>query len=97
MADNDASSDVMKEIIFPIRQDGIKTKGYSSISYLVCSTRIAGMPYPGTKNCWSCNYARPNLIEKFFPKDDIPMSSDDNVGDGSTETLIALDAQDGSD
>ena len=97
MADNDANADAMKEIIFPIRQDGLRTPGYSCASYLVCSTRIAGMPYPGTKNCWSCNYARPNLIEKFFPKDDIPMSSDDNVGDGSTETLIALDAQDGSD
>lgn len=77
MADNDQNADVMKEIIFPIRQDGVKTQGYSSISYLVCSTRIAGMPYPGTKNCWSCNYARPNLIEKFFPNDDIPMLNDE--------------------
>ena len=97
MADNDENADVMKEIIFPIRQDGIKSPNYSSVSYLVCSTRIGGMPYSGTKNCWSCNYARPNLIEKFFPKDDIPMSSDDNVGDGSEETIIALDALDGSD
>ena len=97
MADNDADADVMKEIIFPIRQDGLTTPNYSSVSYLVCSTRIVGMPYPGTKNCWSCNYARPNLIEKFFPNDDIPMSTDDNVGDGSEETIIALDAQDGSD
>ena len=97
MADNDRNADAMKEIIFPIRQDGIKTQGFSCASYLVCSTRIAGMPYAATKNCWSCNYARPNLIEKFFPKGDIPMSSDDNVGDGSTEALIALDAQDGSD
>jgi hypothetical protein len=55
------------------------------------------MPYTGTKNRWSCNYARPNLIEKFFPNDDIPMSSDDNVGDGSEEAVIALDAQDGTD
>ena len=97
MADNDANSDVMKEIIFPIRQDGIKTPGYSSISYLVCSTRIVGMPYAGTKNCWSCNYARPNLIEKFFPNDDIPMSSDADTGTGTEEAIIALDAQDGSD
>ena len=97
MADNDESSDVMKEIIFPIRQDGLKSPNYSTSSYLVCSTRISGMPYPGTKNCWSCNYARPNLIEKFFPNDDIPMSSDDNVGDGSEEAIIALDALDGSD
>ena len=97
MADNDANADVMKEIIFPIRQDGIKTPGYSSISYLVCSTRMVGMPYAGTKNCWSCNYARPNLIEKFFPNDDIPMSSDADTGAGTEEAIIALDAQDGSD
>ena len=97
MADNDENADVMKEIIFPIRQDGVKSPNYSTVSYLVCSTRITGMPYTGTKNRWSCNYARPNLIEKFFPHDDIPMSSDDNVGDGSEETIIALDALDGSD
>jgi len=97
MADNDENADVMKEIIFPIRQDGVKTQGYSCASYLVCSIRIAGMPYPGTKNCWSCNYARPNLIEKFFPNDDIPMSKED-APNGSTEAeIIALDAQDGSD
>jgi len=97
MADNDENADVMKEIIFPIRQDGITSPNYSTVSYLVCSTRITGMPYTGTKNRWSCNYARPNLIEKFFPNDDIPMSSDDNVGDGSEEAVIALDAQDGTD
>jgi hypothetical protein len=78
MADNDQNSDAMKEIIFPIRQDGVKTPNYSTADYLVCSTRIAGMPYAGTKNCWSCNYARPNLIEKFFPNDNIPMLIDED-------------------
>ena len=78
MADNDQNSDAMKEIIFPIRQDGVKTPNYSTAGYLVCSTRIAGMPYAGTKNCWSCNYARPNLIEKFFPNDNIPMLIDED-------------------
>ena len=77
MADNDENADVMKEIIFPIRQDGLKSPNYSAVSYLVCSTRGAGMPYIGTKNGWTCNYARPNLIEKFFPNDDIPMLNDE--------------------
>ena len=77
MADNDINTDAMKEIIFPIRQDGVKTPNYSTANYLVSSCRIAGMPYAGTTNCWSCNYARPNLIEKFFPKDDIPMLNDE--------------------
>lgn len=79
MADNDANTNAMKEIIFPIRQDGVRTPNYSTATYLICSTRIAGMPYTGTKNPWSCNYARPNLIEKFFPNDNIPMLND---GDG---------------
>ena len=97
MADNDENANAMKEIIFPIRQDGLKSPNYSTAPYLVCSTRIAGMPYPGTKNCWSCNYARPNLIEKFFPTGNIPMSSE-TAPNGATESdIIALDAQDGSD
>ena len=97
MADNDVNTDAMKEIIFPIRQDGVKTPNYSTANYLVSSIRIAGMPYAGTTNCWSCNYARPNLIEKFFPKGDIPMSKEE-APNGSTEAeIIVLDAIDGSD
>ena len=97
MADNDANTDAMKEIIFPIRQDGVKTPNYSTANYLVSSIRIAGMPYAGTTNCWSCNYARPNLIEKFFPNGDIPMSKEE-APNGSTEAeIIVLDAIDGSD
>ena len=77
MADNDENPEAMQEIILPIRQDGLHTRCYSGANYLVSSTRIAGMPYAGTTNCWSCNYARPDLVEKFFPKDDIPMAKED--------------------
>jgi len=97
MADNDENADAMKEIILPIRQDGAKTRNFSGATYLVNSTRIAGMPYAGTSNPWSCNYARPNLIEKFFPNDDIPMSTEAAPNDATEEQIIALDAQDGSD
>ena len=97
MADNDENTDAMKEIILPIRHDGEKTRSFSGATYLISSTRITGMPYAGTTNCWSCNYARPNLIEKFFPNDDIPMSTV-KAPDNLTEAeIIALDAQDGSD
>ena len=100
MADNDVNTDAMKEIIFPIRQDGVKTPNYSTANYLVSSTRIAGMPYAGTNKAWSCNYARPNLIEKFFPTGNIPMSTDadisSGVGDTDEEKVIDLDAKDGS-
>ena len=97
MADNDINTDAMKEIIFPIRQDGVKTPNYSTANYLVSSIRIAGMPYAGTTNCWSCNYARPNLIEKFFPNGDIPMSKEEAPNGSTEDEIIALDALDGSD
>jgi hypothetical protein len=97
MADNDENTEAMKEIILPIRQDGLNTQCYSGANYLVSSTRISGMPYAGTSNCWSCNYARPNLVEKFFPNDDIPMSTEDAPNDATEADIIALDAQDGTD
>lgn len=76
MGDNDVNAQAMKEIIFPIRQDGTKTEEYSGSTYLVSSMRISGMPYAYTDNYWSCNFARKNLVEKFFPNDDIPMAKD---------------------
>lgn len=97
MADNDENMDAMQEIILPIRQDGLHTKSNSGSNMLVNSMRKAGMPYAGVSNCWSCIYSRPELVEKFFPKDDIPMSTvaaDDKATDAE---VIALDAQDGSD
>jgi hypothetical protein len=76
MGDNDVNTQAMKEIIFPIRQDGTKTEEYSGSTYLVSSMRISGMPYAYTDKYWSCNFARKNLVEKFFPNDDIPMAKD---------------------
>ena len=79
MADNDENPEAMQEIILPIRQDGLHTRCYSAANYLVSSTRISGMPYAGTSNCWSCNYARPDLVYKFFPKGNIPMAAEDQT------------------
>lgn len=76
MGDNDENEQAMKEIIFPIRQDGLKTRQYGGATYLVNSMRIAGMPMMGTLNGWSCNFARQDLVEKFFPNLDIPMASE---------------------
>lgn len=44
MADNDENENAMQEIILPIRQDGVKTRNYGGSTYLVCGTRVAGMP-----------------------------------------------------
>jgi len=66
MGDNDVNVQAMKEIIFPIRQDGVKTEEYAGSTYLVSSMRKSGMPYSGTSNYWSCNFARQALVQKFF-------------------------------
>ena len=97
MADNDENAQAMKEIILPIRQDGLTARCYSGANYLVSSTRIAGMPFAGTSNCWSCNFARPSLVQKFFPTlSDCPVSTE-KAPDGATEKEINdLDTKDGT-
>ena len=77
MADNDQNEEAMKEIILPIRQDGMKTRNYGGSTYLVCGARTGGMPYMGTTNGWSCIIARNALVYKFFPNKDVPMIPED--------------------
>ncbi len=97
MADNDENPEAMQEIILPIRQDGLKTRCYSGANYLISSTRISGMPYAGTSNCWSCNYARPDLVKKFFPDGKIPMATEELEPGATEEEIIAQDAKTGTD
>lgn len=66
MGDNDYNEQAMKEIIFPIRQDGKKTEAYAGSSYLINSMRVSGMPYAGTSDMWSCNFARKALATRFL-------------------------------
>ena len=74
MADNDENENAMQEIILPIRQDGVKTRNCGGSTYLVCGTRVAGMPRMGTTNGWSCIFARAAMVQKFFSNlDDVPM------------------------
>lgn len=92
MADNDENPQAMKEIILPIRQDGVKTKCYSGANYLVSSTRITGMPYMGTNNGWSCNIARAALVKKFFSNlDDCPLATEKAPDNATEADIIALD------
>lgn len=66
MGDNDSNTDAVSEIIFPIRQDGLRTQAYAGSTYLVASCIISGMPYCNTDNYWSCNFARKDLVTKFI-------------------------------
>lgn len=98
MADNDENPNAMQEIILPIRQDGVKTRNYGGSAYLVCATRIAGMPRMGTTNGWSCIFARTAMVQKFFPDlTKVPVLPDDveipNEGLDTDEQIDAFDAQ----
>ncbi len=77
MGDNDSNSQAMKETIFPIRQDGTYSQAYAGSTYLVASMIISGMPFCNTDNYWSCNFARKDLVMKFFSSEsDIPMATE---------------------
>ena len=103
MGDNDENEQAMQEIIFPIRQDGAKTRAYACSTYLVSSMIVSGMPYCNIDNYWSCNFARQDLVEKFFPDLDIPMATEDaydayceemgvsGYGDMTEAEIIAMD------
>ena len=97
MGDNDCNPDAMKEIIFPIRQDGLKARAYAGTTYLVSAATIGGMPYASTGDPWKCFFARENMVEKFFPnKNDIPMATvDDVLKNPSKEQVIAKDSEKG--
>lgn len=97
MADNDENENAMQEIILPIRQDGVKTRNYGGSTYLVCGTRVAGMPRMGTTNGWSCIFARAAMVQKFFSNlDDVPMlRADVEIPKGldTDEQIDAFDAE----
>ena len=92
MGDNDCNPDAMKEIIFPIRQDGVKTRSYAGTSYLVNASTISGMPYASTSAPWKCLFARVDLVKKFFPNGDIPKATDEDLlSNPSKDQVIAKD------
>ena len=94
MGDNDCNPEAMKEIIFPIRQDGVKTRAYAGTSYLVNATSIAGMPYASTSDSWKCLFARVDLVKKFFPNGDIPKADKaDLVANADRDKIIAKDKE----
>ena len=79
MGDNDCNPEAMKEIIFPIRQDGLKARAYAGTTYLVSAATIGGMPYASTGDTWKCMFAREDLVKKFFPNKDIPMATTNDI------------------
>ena len=96
MGDNDCNPAAMKEIIFPIRQDGVKTRSYAGTSYIVNASTITGMPYASTTDPWKCLFARVDLVKKFFPNEDIPKATDEDLlSNPSKDQVIAKDNEKG--
>lgn len=74
MADNDENKDAMKEIILPIRQDGVKTISYGGSLYAIAATHTNGMTSWGTSEGWGGVRARKALVDKFFPNGNVPIN-----------------------
>ena len=91
MADNDQNENAMDEIIFPIRQDGLRTRQYSGSLMLIAGARSASMPNYGMKETWTCLFARRAMTQKFFPTlSDVPLVPDGaetSTSQAQTETL----------
>ena len=101
MGDNDQNAQAMKETIFPIRCDGLRTQSYSNSTYIIASMYTDGMPYLNGNAKWQCMFSRSSLVGKFFsdPENQVPMATEDDVKmlpAGATEDdITALDEQKG--
>lgn len=101
MGDNDQNAQAMKETIFPIRCDGLRTQSYSNSTYIIASMYTDGMPYLNGNAKWQCMFSRSSLVGKFFsdPENQVPMATADDVKmlpAGATEDdITALDEQKG--
>ena len=96
MGDNDYNPEARNEIIFAVRQDGLKTRQYGGSTYLVAACTKAGMPSASTADPWKCIFAREDLVKKFFPDGKIPMATTDDVLPNATkDQIIAKDNEKG--
>ena len=97
MADNDQNADAMDEIIFPIRQDGLRTRQYSGSLMLIAGSRSAAMPNYGMKESWTCLFARKAMTQKFFPSlSNVPLVPDGAETSDDQTKAAELDQQYGT-
>ena len=94
MADNDENPEAMKEIILPIRQDGLRTRAYSGSLMLIAGARSSQMPNYGMKETWTCLFARESMTKKFFPStSDVPLAEAAADDKASQEEVAQKDAE----
>ena len=97
MGDNDQNADAMDEIIFPIRQDGLRTRQYSGSLVLIAGSRSAAMPNYGMKESWTCLFARSAMTQKFFPSlSNVPLVPDGAETSDDQTKAAELDQQYGT-
>ncbi len=73
MADNDENASSRKEMILPIRQDGIMIRTFGGTLFPIASTRASGMVPWGSSEGWGGIRARKALVNKFFPAGNAPV------------------------
>ena len=86
MGDN-GSNGASVEAILPLLQDGIKTTSWGTSLFLIASTFDEDMLNSqmlhglgnGTSEKWNGLRARKEFIKKFFPNDDIPLSTTEDI------------------
>lgn len=84
-AGDNGETDAAYEFILPILSDGATTASYGLTLFAMASTFKADMYVAaaapatgnGTSENWGGNRARRDLIEKFFPNDNVPAEADD--------------------
>lgn len=78
MGDNGENPEARKEIIFPIRCDGLTSRSWGGTMYTIASTQGLGTPDRGlSKTPWTANRAKQALVLKFFNDESaIPYSND---------------------
>lgn len=81
MGDN-GESGASQEAILPLYQDGVTTTSYGTTMFLMCSTWKSDMDTDkdfGTSEFWAGNRARSQLIAKFFPNNNAPEGTIDEM------------------
>lgn len=68
------------EAILPLLQDGNTTTSWGTTLFLIASTFKTDMNVCGTTESWAGNRARPEFVAKFFPNNDAP--------NGTTEEMV---------
>lgn len=89
MGNNGENADARKEIILPIRQDGIDTQSYAGGLFLIASTHTSGMGTWGSTEGWGGNRGRLALAKKFFPDGNVPVTTNTASVAGDDRALFA--------